>query len=148
MNTPIRRSALLRARQRGAAVVEFALVLAVFVTILFAVLEFGRVLFYWNTASEALRLGARTAVVCDVGSPVVQQRITSLLPMLNASNVNVSYLPSGCDVTSCKSVTVSITGVTVNTMIPLVPLTLTMPPFTTTLPRESLTSSSGGPVCQ
>jgi hypothetical protein len=32
-------------------------------------------------------------------------------------------------------------------MIPCVPLTLTMPAFTTTLPRESLTSSSGGSAC-
>jgi hypothetical protein len=36
----------------------------------------------------------------------------------------------------------------VQTMIPFVPLTLTMPPLTTTLPRESLATSTGGTVCQ
>jgi hypothetical protein len=33
-------------------------------------------------------------------------------------------------------------------MIPFVPVTLTMPPLTTTLPRESLATSTGGTVCQ
>jgi Flp pilus assembly protein TadG len=148
MKTSIHRTARSSARQRGAAAVEFAIVVAAFVTLLIGICEFGRVLFYWNTASEAIRYGARTAVVCDINASVVQTRIASLMPLLKSSNVSVSYLPSGCDVTSCTSVTVSVTGVTVKTMIPFLPLTLTLPPFTTTLPRESLTTSTGGAVCQ
>jgi hypothetical protein len=45
-------------------------------------------------------------------------------------------------------VSVSVTNVSVKTMIPFVPLTLKMPPLTTTLPRESLATSTGGAVCQ
>ncbi|HEY3536028.1 MAG TPA: TadE/TadG family type IV pilus assembly protein [Trinickia sp.] len=143
-----------RRRQRGAAIVEFGIVAAVFCTLLIGIFEFARVLYYWNTASEAVRLGARTAVVCDADATVVKQRIKKLLPLLAAANVDLAYTPSGCDSdadtarNSCTFVTVSVTNVSVQTMIPFIPLTLTMPPLTTTLPRESLATSTGGTVCQ
>jgi Flp pilus assembly protein TadG len=133
--------------------VEFALVSAMLCTLLIGICEFSRVLFYWNTASEAARLGARTAVVCDANATVIKARMKALLPLLSASNVTVSYAPPGCDAdvstarNSCNTVTVSVSGVRVQTMIPFVPLNLTMPAFSTTLPRESLTSSSGGSIC-
>ncbi|RKT99390.1 pilus assembly protein TadG [Burkholderia sp. Nafp2/4-1b] len=137
-----------RRAQRGATNVEFALVASILVMLLIGIFEFGRVLFYWNTASEAIRLGARTAVVCDVNAAGVVKRVKSLLPILANSNVSVSYTPSGCDVSSCSFVTLSVTNVTVNTMIPIAHFAITMPPFTTTLPRESLNSSTGGTACQ
>ena len=44
--------------QRGAALVEFALVTSAgFIVVLFAVFELGRLLFIFNTANEATRLG-------------------------------------------------------------------------------------------
>ncbi|WGY72956.1 pilus assembly protein [Burkholderia cepacia] len=136
-----------RRAQRGAAMVEFGLIAMVLVMLLVGIFEFGRVLFYWNTASEAVRLGARTAVVCDVNAAGVAKRVTALLPLLSNANVSVNYSPANCDVNSCSFVTVSVTNVTVRTMIPFVNVTLTMPPFTTTLPRESLTSATGGSAC-
>jgi Flp pilus assembly protein TadG len=155
MKNPLPLSVSRRLRkQRGAAVVEFALVAGILCTVLIGICEFSRVLFYWNTASEAVRLGARTAVVCDANAAVIKSRMTSLLPLLASSNVNVAYTPTGCDAdpatarNTCRLVTVSISNVSVQTMIPFVPLTLTMPPLTTTLPRESLATSTGGTVCQ
>jgi uncharacterized membrane protein len=47
------------ARQRGAAVVETAVTAALFLLLLFAVVEFGRYMLTWNAASEATRLAAR-----------------------------------------------------------------------------------------
>lgn len=143
-----------RRRQGGAAIVEFSLVAAIFCTLLIGICEFGRVLFYWNTASEAVRLGARTAVVCDADASVIKSKMKALLPLLASSNVSLSYTPSGCDSdpttarSSCTFVTVSVTNISVKTMIPFIPITLTMPPLTTTLPRESLATSTGGTVCQ
>ncbi|KVV41466.1 pilus assembly protein TadG [Burkholderia territorii] len=137
-----------RRGQRGATIVEFALIASILITLLIGIFEFGRVLFYWNTATEAIRLGARTAIVCDVNAAGVVKRVKSLMPMLSDANVSVSYIPSGCDVSSCSFVTVSITNVTVRTMIPIANVAITMPPFTTTLSRESLNSSTGGTACQ
>ncbi|WP_269504981.1 TadE/TadG family type IV pilus assembly protein [Burkholderia sp. IMCC1007] len=137
-----------RRGQRGATIVEFALIASMLIMLLIGVFEFGRVLFYWNTASEALRLGARTAIVCDVNAAGVVKRVKSLLPILANSNVSVSYSPTGCDVSSCSFVTVSVTNVNVRTMIPIANFAIKMPPFTTTLPRESLNSATGGTACQ
>ncbi|WP_175775015.1 TadE/TadG family type IV pilus assembly protein [Burkholderia anthina] len=139
---------LRRRAERGSTIVEFALIASILIMLLVGIFEFGRVLFYWGTASEAVRLGARTAIICDVNSAGVAKRVTSMLPLLADANVSVTYTPSGCDVTSCTFVTVSVTNVTVKTMIPFVKVAVTMPPFTTTLPRESLTSSTGGSACQ
>lgn len=50
-------------KQRGAAVVEFALICLLFFTILFAILEFGRMMYVYNTMQEVTRRGARAAVV-------------------------------------------------------------------------------------
>ena len=142
-----------RRKERGAALVEFAIVCALFCMLLIGICEFARVLFYWNTASEAVRLGARTAIVCDADAAIVKTRITGLMPLLSSSKVNLSYSPSGCDSdpntarNSCTFVTVSVTNVSVSTLIPFVPITVTMPPLTTTLPRESLATSTGGTVC-
>ena len=140
--------AISRRSQRGVAAVEFAIIVGVLLSLMIGVLEFGRVLFYWNTATEAARLGARVAVVCDVGTSLVKSKMRNLMPLLQNSNIQVSYTPSGCDSSSCTFVTVGFTGLTVHTFMPFVPISMTLPAFSTTLPRESLTSSTGGTVCQ
>ena len=131
------------ANQRGIAAVEFALIASLLFTLLFGVMEMSRLLFYWNTATEATRLGARLAVVCDQKAvDTIKSKMQSVLGVLGDSNISVDYLPSGCSVDTCRSVTVSITGLTISTVIPLVPLNVTMPPFSTTLPRESMDSAN------
>lgn len=134
-----------RHSERGVVAVEFALVASIFFTLLFGIMEMSRVLFYMNTASEATRLGARLAVVCDVNSPIVKTKMINMLGILSPANIDVSYIPSGCSSSTCKSVTVSVTK-DVDTFIPFVPMTISMPPFSTTLPRESLTSANNS-VC-
>lgn len=139
-------------RQRGATAVEFALVAAVFFSLLIGVMEMGRVLFYWNTATEATRLGARTAVVCDIGdAAIVKAKMAALFPLVPADKIEVLYRPAGCGAETCDEVTVSVQPVSVRTVIPLIPLTLNLPAFATTLPRESLASAIDGvdnPVCE
>lgn len=151
MNTSIRITCPCRSRQRGVAAVEFALVAALFFTLLIGIMEMGRVLFYWNSAAEATRLGARIAVVCDLDDANIKTRMQTMLSILPANNIKIDYQPSGCDVNTCDSVTVSILpSVPIATFIPYVPLSLTLPPFSTTLPRESMISTIGGqtnPVC-
>jgi Flp pilus assembly protein TadG len=46
-------------RQRGLAAVEFAIVAPVLLLLMFAVAEFGRALYQYNTLSKAVRDGAR-----------------------------------------------------------------------------------------
>lgn len=128
--------------QRGAAAVEFALIASLLFTLLFGVVEMGRVLFYWNTATEATRLGARLAAVCNKDAASIKSRMSNMLSILTPGNINVTYTPDGCDINSCRSVTVGITGINVSTFIPFVPLNLSMPSFSTTVPRESMDSAN------
>lgn len=128
---------------RGSAIVEFALVLPVFLLFLLGAIEMGRVLYTYNSAVEATRLGARTAVVSAVpADAAVLAQMRTILPDLSDATVQVSYLPAGC-ATDCAYVTVELVGYTVapflwlptsNSLLPAI----TLPPLTTTLPAESL----------
>jgi Flp pilus assembly protein TadG len=51
--------------QRGVAAVEFALIAIPFLLLLLGAMEFGRLLYLWNTAQEVTRNAARQAVVTD-----------------------------------------------------------------------------------
>ncbi len=54
---PFRRS------ERGAAVVEFAVVLPILLSFLFGIMEFGRIMMVSHTLNNAARAGARIAVL-------------------------------------------------------------------------------------
>ena len=129
-------------RQRGVAAVEFALVASVFLTMLIGVMEMGRLLWTWNAAVEATRLGARVAVVCDINDAIVTTRMRQMLPSLANANITVTYLPNACTTATCTSVRVQLTGYTHQTIIPLAPISVSLPPFSTTLRKEFMQSTS------
>ena len=133
-------------RQAGVAAVEFALVAALFFTILLGAIEMGRLLWTWNAAGEATRLGARLAIVCDINDPIIKSRMRQMLPALQDGNVTIDYLDPGCTAATCKSVRVTLAGYTHVPIIPFVPLSIPIPPFQTTLPKEFM-QSAGNPVC-
>jgi Flp pilus assembly protein TadG len=129
--------------------VEFALVATAFFTLLFGCIELGRVLWLWNAASEATRLGARLAVVCDIGDADIATRMQNSLGLSDARLVapTITYAPAGCTRDTCRSVTVTLNAAAVQTTIPFVDFSPVLPPFSTTLSRESL-SSTDNAVCQ
>jgi Flp pilus assembly protein TadG len=148
---PVHRLCARKTTQRGAAAVEFALVATLFFMLVIGIMEMGRVLFYWNSATEATRLGARIAVVCDVNDAEIRARVRNMLRIIPLDQIEVEYSPGGCTPANCRSVTVRInSGVQVATFIPTVPLSLVLPSFSTTLPRESMQSTVDGvanPMC-
>lgn len=64
--------ALRLASQRGVAAVEFALVAIIFLTMLFGVIEFARLLFTWSSMQEVTRRVARTASVTTFVGPAIE----------------------------------------------------------------------------
>ena len=130
--------------ERGSTLVEFAIGVTVFVTVMFAVLEFGRALWVHNALSDAARRGARYAVLNNAGSADQVKNIVVYgndagtgQPMLNnltPANVNVVYNNFGLN---DGTVSVSITGYQFQFVIPVVGTTITMPGYTTTLSAES-----------
>jgi Flp pilus assembly pilin Flp len=59
--------------ESGSTMIEFTIVALLFFMLTFGVVEFGYLLFQWNSASKAVQLGARMAAVSD---PVWQQLLT------------------------------------------------------------------------
>lgn len=129
-------------RSRGVATVEFALVLIPFLLLLLGIIEMGRALFTYNSAVEATRRGARTAVVSAIPAnraipaEAVLAEMQAILPDLDETTVRVRYLPLAC-VADCAYVEVQLQNYTIVPLLwPIAPITL--PPLTTTLPVESL----------
>jgi Flp pilus assembly protein TadG len=131
-------------KQRGATLVEFSIAATVFLTVMFAAIEFGRAVWTHNALADAARRGARYAVVhqqADVGS--VRNVVVygdpdggtkPLVDNLTTDNVQVSYTGFGLDT---GTVQVTITEYEFKFVIPIVGKTIQMPNYTTTLTGES-----------
>lgn len=129
-----------RSLQRGATIVEFALVLMTFLMFLLAILDFSRLMFTWNAAAEATRAGARFAAVCDDTNQkaAVLAKMRMMLPEID--DISLQWEPAGCDNITCEGVTVRITDIEFQWISPLVGLAagpeLALPNYQTYLPRE------------
>lgn len=80
---------IFRARQKGAAAVEFAIVISLLVLITGGIIEFGRVLWYYDALTKATRDGARfmsTANVTTIVSATTGGVATATTLVVNAAN--------------------------------------------------------------
>ena len=131
--------------ERGTTLVEYAIAATVFVTSVFAVLEFGRALWVHNALTDAARRGARYAVLNSKNSDSSVKNVVvygdpaggtqPILPDLTTANVEVVY--SSDFVVNQGTATVSITNYQFNFVLPLLPKSITMPAYSTTLTAES-----------
>lgn len=142
----------MKAAQAGATTVELALVLVVFFMFLLGVTDFSRMLFTWNAATEATRLGARFAVVCaDPASETqVFEKMRTMVPEIGA--VDLAWEPAGCDATGCEGVTVTITALDYRWISPIAGAVMpvrSLPTFSTYLPREMMRQDPNNAlICQ
>jgi Flp pilus assembly protein TadG len=125
-----------RGRRRGQALVEFALVIPIFLLLLFGVVDFGRLIYMNSTVSQAAREGARLASVeamwvnrtdsnCNaVGGPVCPANVAALrADVLAAANRMMAPFGAIADAdlyTSCDATTPP-TPVTTKTCAPSAP---------------------------
>jgi Flp pilus assembly protein TadG len=99
-----RRSPLTAAGERGAAAVEFALLLPVLLMLVFGIIDFGRALNAQITLTQAAREGARLAAL---GQPDVVSRTQAAAPGLIPVAVTVTACPAGAGPGADASVTAS-----------------------------------------
>jgi Flp pilus assembly protein TadG len=144
----------MRANQTGTTTVEFAIVASVMFMILFAAIEFGRVLFVANALDESTRRGARLAAVCPVGDPMPAQAailagadgVSTIARDLTTANVTIAYLDvdgapvanPALNLAQIRYVRTSIVNYRQRMFIPLIMPSFLMPSFAATLPAESL----------
>lgn len=144
--------------QRGATLVEFAIGATVFLTALFGLIEFGRLLWTHNALADAARRGARYAVNQPASTPPgvkttgqnVGPSITAIRNMavygnsvggtqplvdhLTIDNLNVEYTDFGV---GSGTVSVTITDYQFNFVVPIIGTTISMPDYESTLTGEN-----------
>jgi hypothetical protein len=148
---------MLNKKQHGITIVEFSIVAVLFFIIIFAIIEFGRLMLTWHVLNETSRRTARLVSVCQVTTDEQADILTAAiindvpLPNFTANNIQIIYLDSsGEEITGSLSdastfitieyVEASIVDYEINLIIPLATfgVDFTAPSFTTQLPRESL----------
>jgi hypothetical protein len=136
--------------------VEFAIVGLLAMTVVLALIEFGRMVFVLNALSEATRRGARMAAVCPINDPAIAKvavfnapgggSTSTIVNGLTTANIVTEYLDQAGAVVAgpagnfgqIRYVRVRIAGFQHQLLIPLLQLTFTVPGYPSTMPRESL----------
>ena len=142
-------------RQRGTTTVEFAIIGAAMLMVLFGVIEVARAMFVMNALGEATRRAARMATVCPVNDPAIAQvglfnapggSGNRILGNLTAANFAIEYLNTAGAVVAdpvgnfsqIEFVRTRIANYQHQILIPFATSLITTPNFATTLRRESL----------
>jgi Flp pilus assembly protein TadG len=87
-----------RRRTRGQSLVEFALVIPLFILLLVAVFDLGRAVFAYNTLTNAAREGARMAIVNqDTPTIVAEAKASTAIVELNDPSVEVGFFQMAND---------------------------------------------------
>ncbi len=125
-----------RPRQNGGAVVEFALLLTLLISLVAGILEFGRTFWYYDALSKATRNGARAVSVsasADIldavdaaRAAVLADAISAGVPDLEDDHITIECLDVAMTVANCVAgtapagVRVSVTGydMALGTVIP------------------------------
>jgi Flp pilus assembly protein TadG len=137
----------MKSKQSGSTVVEFSLVLILFLSVFLGIVDYARMMWTWNAATEATRWGARVAVVCDRGATKVLSNMQKFLPQLASANVVIEWydgagaVSASCTSANCAGVNVRITGLNYKWISPFFYIAkpnIPMPGFSTYLPRESM----------
>lgn len=158
--------AINRRRMGGVYVVEFAIIGLLLFTLLFGVLEMGRLYFTVNALDEVVRRGARLAAVCDIRDEDILRRAifnkvgpegdvpSSLIGSLETADLTLVYLnengttvanPDDLTFGSIRYVQLRVENFLHELLIPGFGGAFTLPAFRSTIPRESLGRHAEGP---
>lgn len=140
------RHRLLKLRQRsaqsGASVIEFALVLLVFLTFFLGLVDLTRLLYTFHAAQEAARMGARYAAVCDDTTRISDVRTLMQRMVPAISSVTVEWSPAACTVNDCQSLKLRVNGLAFRWISPIAGVDalapLPLPAIAVTSPREAM----------
>ncbi len=138
---------------QGTTAVEFAIVVATLLIVIFGVLDLSRIVYLRMTLEEGVRRAARLAAVCPPGSPLIKKAAVFqdsaaegvAIPGADVGNVSVLYLnATGTSVdpvtafTSVRFVRVSLDGVSVSLFIPFITGVFAPTNISSTTSAESL----------
>lgn len=144
--------------QSGIATIEFALTAVIFFVFLFALIEFSRFMFAWNTVAEATRLAARTASICDLPITSIQNKVRRFVEFSGQINLpdGTTWLDIDYDIgnnpsVNTNTISVQLVGLRANLLIPSNNLSIQLPAYKVVTLRESMRNdvdSRPNPACQ
>lgn len=93
-----------RDRRKGQALVEFALVIPLFLLLLVGLFDLGRAVFAYNTLTNAAREGARIAIVNQYKPSIIQRaKDQTAIVELNDPSVSIDFYQVNADGTADTS---------------------------------------------
>ena len=125
-----------RRRDRGQAVVEFALILPLFVMLVFAICEFGRVWMNQHVLTTASRTGVRVGILPSSTTGDVQTAVDNHLTAAgldpNSASISMSNVGTSASSGAVTSVSVSYdVAILTGSLIPALQGTITLNSATT-----------------
>lgn len=117
-------------RQSGQSMVEFALVLPMFLFLVFGVLDFGRAVYADSTITNAAREGARYGIISPSPASAIQAKVQQFAATLSIPAADVSVSCVTADTTNdCANATAGDT-ITVAVTYTYVPVVVDIAQFT------------------
>lgn len=97
----------MRKDERGASMIEFAIVALLLLTLIFGIIEFGWIFFGWITLTGAVREGARLAVLRDVTDDTIKDAVEkhAFSFQISREDIGIFREPTGIESTVMVSVT-------------------------------------------
>ena len=118
IRTDRQKNEMLLKRQKGAAAVEFAIILPILIVLLFGIVEFGLIFYNKAVITNASREGARYGIVfrasgeemacSDITGIINAYTTDKLVTFGSATAVSIAYDPINCDPGSGNELTVSV----------------------------------------
>ena len=102
-------------KQKGAAAVEFAIIMIPFIILIFAIFQFGIVFNNWIALTHAAREGARLAAVAE-DEIFIREEIVNRAPSVRIDKIDIDGLHGKVG----NPVTVAVTGEMINLDIPFI----------------------------
>ena len=100
-------------KEKGASAVEFALILAPLIVLIFAIFQFGIIFNHWVALTHAAREGVRLAAV-DEDEAIIEEEIVNRAPSVEIKTILIDNLDGEVG----EPVTVTVTGWPVDLNIP------------------------------
>jgi Flp pilus assembly protein TadG len=93
-----------RERERGQGLLEFAMVIALLLLLIFGIIDFARVFFGYATMANGVREGARYGIVHPEDEAGMEAAARAMMVVIGAPvDVQINYLNTNADGSDCKT---------------------------------------------
>lgn len=129
--------------QSGSVLAELAMSALLFILLLLAIIEFGRLMLTYSAIAEASRVAARLAAICGPGNEAGIRQAVSGWARAGGHRpaddgwLQIGFLPAGCSAATCTMAEAWIEGYRARLLLPGPFPEITLPAFPARVSREA-----------